>query len=172
MQNKLVENWLINAKELSFTAPFVQLLTSEGYTVLQSKGGVVEQGKDVIAKDEEGRIHCFQLKCGNIGSNEWQSINGQVNDLTGIAPTHPALGNPPKEWICHLVTNGDITGPVLKTISDYSQTNIASGRMALSCISKDELLRRFSDAFGIFFQLNPRKSEYFLSCTARMEITL
>lgn len=48
MQSKLVENWLTSVKEFSFTAPFVQLLTAEGFTVLQSKGGVNEQGKDVI----------------------------------------------------------------------------------------------------------------------------
>lgn len=155
MQNKLVENWLISAKELSFTAPFVQLLIAEGYTVLQSKGGVVEQGKDVIAKDKKGNTHCFQLKCGNIGSSEWQSINGQLNDLTGIAPVHPAITEPSKKWICHLVTNGDITGPVLKTISDYSNTNVASGRMPLRTISKDELLKRFSDASGEFFPVEP-----------------
>ena len=71
MQSKLVENWLTNAKELSFTAPFVQLLIAEGFTVLQSKGGVNEQSKDVIAKSPEGKICCFQLKCGNIGSKKW-----------------------------------------------------------------------------------------------------
>lgn len=161
MQNKLVENWLTNVNELSFTPPFVQLLTAEGYTVILSKGGVVEQGKDIIAKDKDGQVHCFQLKCGNIGSKEWQAINGQINDLTGIAPAHPALSNTPKEWICHLVTNGDITGPVLKTISDYSQTNVSSGRMALSSTSKDELIRRFYDAFGQFFPTEPHEARIF-----------
>lgn len=161
MQNKLVENWLTNAKELSFTAPFVQLLITEGFTVLQSKGGVNEQGKDVIAKSPEGKICCFQLKCGNIGSKEWQSINGQLNDLTGIAPTHPTITENPKNWECFLVTNGDITGPVLKTILDYSKTNIDNNRMPLKTIAKDELLRRFSDAFGKFFPIEPNEIRVF-----------
>ena len=161
MQSKLVENWLTNAKELSFTAPFVQLLIAEGFTVLQSKGGVNEQGKDVIAKSPEGKICCFQLKCGNIGSKEWQSINGQLNDLTGIAPTHPTITKTPKNWECFLVTNGDITGPVLKTILDYSKTNIDNNRMPLQAIAKDELLRRFSDAFGKFFPIEPNEIRVF-----------
>lgn len=161
MQSKLVENWLTSVKELSFTAPFVQLLTAEGFTVLQSKGGVNEQGKDIIAKDAKGKIYCFQLKCGNIGSNEWQSINGQLNDLTGIAPTHPAITKTPKSWECFLVTNGDITGPVSKTISDYSATNVANNRMSLKTTSKDELLRRFSDAFGKFFPIEPNEIRIF-----------
>ena len=161
MQSKLVENWLTNAKELSFTAPFVQLLIAEGFTVLQSKGGVNEQGKDVIAKSPEGKICCFQLKCGNIGSKEWQSINGQLNDLTGIAPTHPTITENPKNWECFLVTNGDITGPVLKTILDYSKTNIDNNRMPLKTIAKDELLRRFSDAFGKFFPIEPNEIRVF-----------
>lgn len=161
MQSKLVENWLTNAKELSFTAPFVQLLIAEGYTVIQSKGGVIEQGKDIIARDKNGSVHCFQLKCGNIGSGEWQSINGQLNDLTGIAPVHPSIAAPLKEWVCHLVTNGDITGPVLRTISDYSNTNVINGRMPLRTISKDELLRRFSDAFGNFFPVEPNDVRIF-----------
>lgn len=161
MQSKLVENWLTSAKELSFTAPFVQLLIAEGFTVLQSKGGVNEQGKDVIAKSPEGKICCFQLKCGNIGSKEWQSINGQLNDLTGIAPTHPKIAKIPKDWECFLVTNGDITGPVLNTILDYSKTNIDNNRMPLQTITKDELLRRFSDAFGKFFPIEPNEIHVF-----------
>ncbi len=161
MQNKLVENWLTSSKELSFTAPFAQLLLSEGYTVVQSKGGVVEQGKDIIALDSSGTVHCFQLKCGNIGSKEWQSINGQLNDLTGIAPTHPTIQKIPKSWKCYLVTNGDITGPVLKTITDYSNTNKASRRMPLQTISKDELLLRFATAFGSFFPIEPNDIRIF-----------
>lgn len=161
MQNKLVENWLTNAKELSFTAPFVQLLIAEGFTVIQSKGGVNEQGKDIIAKDSRGKIYCFQLKCGNVGHSEWQSINGQINDLTGIAPTHPTITKIPKSWECFLVTNGDITGPVLKTITDYSSTNTANNRMGLKTISKDELLRRFTDAFGRFFPVEPNEIQIF-----------
>lgn len=39
MQDRLTENWLTSAKELSFTAPFVQLLIHEGYRVIQSRGG-------------------------------------------------------------------------------------------------------------------------------------
>lgn len=163
MQSKLVENWLTSAKELSFTAPFVQLLLAEGYTVIRSKGGSGEQGKDVIARDKSGTIHCFQLKCGDIGTKQWQSINGQINDLTGIAPTHSTIVKAPKTWECHLVTNGDITEPIQSTIVSYSSTNVANGRMPLRTISKDELLRRFSDAFGHFFPIEPSDIRIFFN---------
>ena len=161
MQSKLVENWLTSAKEISFTAPFVQLLLTEGYTVLQAKGGVIEQGKDIIAKDSDGNIHCFQLKCGNIGSNEWQSINGQLNDLTQIPPIHPTITQAPTNWSCFLVTNGDITGPVSRTIADYSSAQQSQGKMPLQTISKEELLRRFTDAFGQFFPVEPNDIRIF-----------
>lgn len=161
MQSKLVENWLISAKEISFTAPFVQLLLTEGYTVIQAKGGVLEQGKDIIAKDSDGNIHCYQLKCSNIGSSEWQSINGQLNDLTQIPPIHPTITKTPTSWNCYLVTNGDITGPVSRTIADYSNTQQSQGKMPLQTISREQLLRRFTDAFGQFFPAEPNDIRIF-----------
>lgn len=106
MQNRLVESWLTSCKELSFTTPFVQLLIKEGYTVLRAQGGLNEQGKDVIARNREGEICCFQLKCGNITAKEWAKINGQVNDLTQLPPVHSSFRTPPKKWKCYLVTNG------------------------------------------------------------------
>src|ERR1039457_6729532 len=78
MQNKLVENWLTSCKELSFTTPFVQLLITEGYTILRARGGLDEQGKDVVALNSKGEICCFQLKCDNISTAEWNKINGQI----------------------------------------------------------------------------------------------
>lgn len=161
MQNKLVENWLISAKEISFTAPFVQLLVREGYTVLQAKGGPTEQGKDIIAKDKDGNICCFQLKCGNIGSSEWQAIRAQLDDLTEISPFHPAISNKLKKWKCFLVTNGEISGQVSRNITDYSNAKAGQGKMRLETVSKDELLLRFSNCFGEFFPVEPTEIKVF-----------
>lgn len=161
MQNKLVENWLISAKEISFTAPFVQLLVREGYAVLQAKGGPTEQGKDIIAKDKNGNICCFQLKCGNIGSSEWQAIRAQLDDLTEIPPFHPAINGTPKKWKCFLVTNGEISGQVARNITDYSNAKNEQGKMSLQTTSKDELLLRFSNCFGEFFPVEPTEIKIF-----------
>ena len=151
MQNKLVENWLISAGELTYTAPFVQLLINEGFTVLQAKGGTTEQGKDIIARDPNGVIHCYQLKHGNIGSSEWPQYRAQLDDLTEIPPKHPSIPDGLDTWECYLVTNGDITGQTLTTIVDYSKVRSKKGNMILKTVSKEELLRRFIDSFGEFF---------------------
>ncbi|CAN5394650.1 hypothetical protein BH09PAT4_BH09PAT4_00010 [soil metagenome] len=161
MQNKLVENWLISAGELTYTAPFVQLLINEGYTVLQAKGGPTEQGKDIVARDSEGTVHCFQLKHGNIGSSEWQQYRAQLDDLTEIPPKHPSIPDELDLWECHLVTNGDITGQTLTTIVDYSKARAKKGNMALHTTSKEELLRRFTDSFGSFFPIEPNDIRIF-----------
>lgn len=155
MQNKLVENWLTSAKELSFTTPFVQLLTKEGYAVIQSNGGPTEQGKDIIAYDKKGALCCFQLKCGDIGSSEWQKYRAQFADLTEIPPKHASFKKVPIKWNCYLVTNGNIKGQTNQTIIDYSAANKRNGKMPLGTISKDELLIRFTNAFGEFFPIEP-----------------
>lgn len=161
MQNKLVENWLTSAGELTYTAPFVQLLINEGYTVLQAKGGPTEQGKDIIARDSKGIVHCYQLKHGNIGSSEWQQYRAQLDDLTEIPPKHPSIPDDVDTWVCHLVTNGDITGQTLTTIVDYSRVRTKKGNMALRTVSKEELLRRFSSSFGEFFPSEPNDIRIF-----------
>lgn len=161
MQSKLVENWLTNAKELSFTAPFVQLLIQEGYKVIQSRGGPTEQGKDIIAYDPNGELCCFQLKCGDIGGSEWQKYRAQFDDLTEIPPKHTTLIKTPKSWRCYLVTNGDIKGNTAQTIIDYSAAKTSQKKMPLQTITKDELLRRFADAFGDFLPIEPNDIRIF-----------
>lgn len=161
MQSKLVENWLTNAKELSFTAPFVQLLIQEGYKVIQSRGGPTEQGKDIIAYNPDGELCCFQLKCGDIGGSEWQKYRAQFDDLTEIPPKHASLIKSPKSWHCYLVTNGDVKGNTAQTIIDYSAAKISQKKMPLQTITKDELLRRFTDAFGDFLPVEPNDIRIF-----------
>ncbi|MEV6138998.1 hypothetical protein AB0L63_23620 [Nocardia sp. NPDC051990] len=167
MQNRLVESWLISCKELSFTTPFVQLLIKEGYTVLRAQGGLNEQGKDVIARNREGEICCFQLKCGNVKAKEWAEINGQVNDLTQLPPVHSSFRTPPKEWKCYIVTNGAFLGTVPQTIVDYSNVQQRSGHMAVQTIDKEELVARFVDGYGSFFPADPQDLNLFLNIYCR-----
>ena len=162
MQNKLVENWLTSCKEISFTTPFVQLLMKEGYTILRSGGGLDEQGKDVIALDSEGNICCFQLKCDNINTSEWNKINGQINDLTQTPPVHSSFKSTPKQWKCYLVTNGSFTNPVQRTIVDYSTRQESMGHMPVETIDKVELVKRFTDSYGSFFPAEPEDLNFFL----------
>lgn len=161
MQNKLVENWLTNANEISFTIPFVQLLISEGYRVIQTHGGVIEQGKDVIAYDKNGVLCCFQLKCGDIGNKEWHEIRGQINDLTEIPPINPSITEPVNKWECYLVTNGDIPAPTARTIADASNSKVNNGNMAIHTVTKEALLKRFQDKFGNFLPTEPESVQTF-----------
>ncbi len=162
MQNRLVENWLTSCKELSFTTPFVQLLITEGYTILRSRGGFDEQGKDVVALSPDGEICCFQLKCDNISTAEWNKINGQINDLTQIPPVHTSFKTPPDNWKCYLVTNGSFLNPVQRTIVDYSNRQKTNGHMPVETIDKEELVKRFVYGYGSFFPAEAQDLNLFL----------
>jgi len=162
MQNKLVENWLINCKELSFTTPFVQLLITEGYTILRARGGLDEQGKDVIALNPAGELCCFQLKCDNINATEWNKISGQINDLTQLPPIHSSIKTTPKNWKCYLVTNGTIPSTVQRTIVDYSKAQQATGHMPVETIDREALITRFVDGYGGFFPTDTQDLNQFL----------
>lgn len=162
MQSKLVENWLTNAKELSFTTPFVQLLVSEGYRVIHvSRGGAVEQGKDIIAYAPDGNIHCYQLKCGDIPVKEWYKIKSQIDELVQIPPVNSAINTTPKSWRCFLVTNGSIPNATARTIADYSAAMSSNGFMPIETLTKEQLQKRFSDGFNKFFPVEPQEIRTF-----------
>ena len=163
MQSRLVENWLIKAKELTFTVPFAQLLALRGYRILHiSKGGSVEQGKDIIAVDKNGEVHCYQLKCGDIGTSPWRSIKSEVDELVQIPPKHPSLPDDVKSWHSYLVTNGMLNNTSARTIDDYSKEMAGKNFSRLQTILKDELVKDFTNFYGSFFPDTPEELQVFL----------
>lgn len=155
MQNRLVENWLISAKELSFTIPYAQLLALKGFTILHiSKGGSVEQGKDIIALDKNNEVHCFQLKCGDIGITQWRDIKTEIDELVELTPLHPSIPKKTESWHSYLVTNGMLNNTSARTISDYSKEKASKGHSTLQTILKDELIEDFTKFYGSFFPDN------------------
>src|SRR6266481_6388018 len=65
---RLIESWLDSQTERRYQPAIIQLLVSEGWSVLHNtRHSPIELGKDVIARDPGGLLHCFQLK-GNPGS--------------------------------------------------------------------------------------------------------
>ncbi|HEU5187884.1 MAG TPA: hypothetical protein VFT87_05290 [Candidatus Saccharimonadales bacterium] len=163
MQSRLVENWLIKAKELTYTVPFAQLLALKGYRILHiSKGGSVEQGKDIIAIDKNGDVHCYQLKCGDIGTTQWRAIKTEVDELVQIPPKHPSLPTDVKVWHSYLVTNGMLNNTSARTIDDYSREMSEKGFSKLQTILKDELVEDFTDFYGSFFPDSPEELQAFL----------
>ena len=155
MQNRLVENWLIKAKELSFTIPYAQLLAIKGFRILHiSKGGSVEQGKDIIALDKNNEVHCFQLKCGDIGITQWRQYKTEIDELVMLTPQHPSIPKEVESWHSYLVTNGMLNNTSARTIADYSKELAGKGFSALQTILKDELVEDFTNYFGSFFPDN------------------
>lgn len=163
MQNKIVENWLTNVGELTFTIPFCQLLRSQGMRVVHiSSQGPMEQGKDVIAVDRAGRVHCYQLKSGNITGRVWAGIKSEIDELVELPPKHPSLPSTVDEWDAYLVTNGTITNATSRTIQDYSEAKKTAGHRPLRTVVRGELLGDFADHFGDFLPVEITDLQSFL----------
>jgi hypothetical protein len=163
MQNKIVENWLTSVGELTFTIPFCQLLLSQGKRVVHiSSQGPMEQGKDVIAVDRSGRVHCYQLKAGNINGRVWAGIKPEIDDLVELPPKHPSLPAGVDEWDAYLVTNGTISNATSRTIQDYSEAKRAAGHRPLKTVVRGELLADFAEHFGDFLPVEISDLQWFL----------
>jgi hypothetical protein len=163
MQNKIVENWLTNVGELTFTIPFCQLLLSKGQRIVHiSSQGPMEQGKDVIAVGRDGRVYCYQLKSGNINGKVWAGIKSEIDDLVELPPRHPSLPAKVKEWDAYLVTNGTIANATARTIHDYSEAKKEKGHRPLKTIVGGELVQDFADHFGEFLPIEITDLQWFL----------
>lgn len=163
MQNKLVENWLINVNELTFTIPFCQLLLAKGLKIVHiSSQGPMEQGKDVIATDKNGNVFCYQLKGGDIKSKDWAAMKAEVDQLVELPPKHTSLSKEVTKWEAYLVTNGKIANPTARDIYDYSESKCKAGHQPLQTIVQGELLADFAKYFGDFLPVEIDDLQIFL----------
>jgi hypothetical protein len=163
VKSKIVENWLTKVNELTFTIPFAQLLLSKGQKVVHiSSQGPMEQGKDIIAMDATGRVHCYQLKCGNINAGSWSKIKSEIDDLVELPPVHPSLPEPVTEWEAYLVTNGDIANPTARNIADYAESKKSKGHMALRTIVGRQLIAEFTAYYDKFLPIDVTDLHTFL----------
>ncbi len=125
MIERAIENWLINTNERNYQLPFCQILLKKGHNILYvSKHRPLEQGKDIISVDNNGKKIAYQLKTGNIGISYWRRIQGEIVDLVSLPVKHPSIG----KKVNHnsfLVTNGEISDEVRTRISDFNDDNIA-----------------------------------------------
>lgn len=164
MQTRLVENWLTSVKELSYTVPFAQLLTQQGLKVIHlSKGGAVEEGKDIIAVDKKGEVHCYQLKCGNINTAQWRAIKSELDELVEIPPKHPSLPTKVDKWHSYLVTNGTLGNSAARTIHDWAEVIKGRGHTEFKTILLHDLVTDFTDFYGSFFPDTPEDLHTFLT---------
>jgi len=109
---RLIESWLDSQTERRYQPAFIQLLVSEGWTVLHNtRHSPIELGKDVIARDPQGVLHCFQLKgnpAGRITKNEAQGLLGQIVELLEVPCPIIYRRTPNERHVAVFVTNGEI----------------------------------------------------------------
>lgn len=163
MKSKIVENWLTKVTELTFTVPFAQLLLSKGQRVVHiSSQGPMEQGKDIIAVDAAGVVHCYQLKCGNINSKSFGKIKAEIDQLVELPPRHPSLPDKVDEWEAYLVTNGRIANPTARDITDYAESKQSKGHRPLKTIVGSELVADFTNFYDDFIPVDVVDLQTFL----------
>ena len=109
---RLLESWLDSQTERRYQPAFIQMLVSEGWTVLHNtRHSPIELGKDVIARDPNGVLYCFQLK-GNPGSrvtkSEAAGLLVQFHELLTLPPGREFRKSPREKHVAVFVTNGEI----------------------------------------------------------------
>lgn len=152
MIERAIENWLTNTNERNYQTPFCQALMVQGHTVLyRSLHRPMEQGKDLITRDESGGYHAYQLKTGNINLNVWGAIRREIDDLIELSIVHPSVPRD-AEYRSYLVCNGDITDEVRYRITQMNEDNLRRGRGCsyLDVITFPKLLAMFIDAQSAF----------------------
>lgn len=127
------------------------MLAAEGETILYiSTHGPLEKGKDIITRTAGGEIHAYQLKAGNVGLREWREIYGEIVNLVELAIELP--GTPPiTEFVPYLVTNGELTDPVLEQVRTANVTWQSRGiSKQLRIVQKGGLFERFRASHGAY----------------------
>ena len=167
MIERVVENWLTNTNEKGYQIPFCQYLISNNYTIFHvSSHGQMEQGKDIIAIDENGIPCAFQLKSGDINGNIWRRIKGEIDELVEIPINYPLVD----KKIGHrsiFVTNGRITDKVRRDVDDRNLTYKQRGYGELEIITGLDLLKKFIDVHGSFLPTQPSNFKIFLELFLR-----
>jgi hypothetical protein len=162
MNERLVEDWLTNANERTFETPFAQSLLSSGMEVLRVGHGPHEHGKDVIAIDDHGRVHAYQLKGGDVGLNELQAIHGQLVALVETPVEHPGLAAQTQHQ-SYLVLSGELSIPAADRLRAHNAGWKQRGYKPLKTISGAQLLTRFTKMSVNFWPQRPQDARTFLS---------
>lgn len=131
--------------------PFASVLARQGHTVIDVAHGHLERGKDIITRAPDGQFHAYQLKAGDIGMREYDSMKGELDRLVQATIRHPNVpeGAP---FRAHLVTNGKVTGNVLDIVNVLNEDNRRLRRRFahLEVVQKEQLTGMFVAAQGSF----------------------
>jgi len=150
MKEKLVEEWLIRARERGgIDHAFGQWLISQGHEILWLGHSRTEFGKDIISISPDGRFHAYQMKDEEIDLKELRSIRDQINELIEVPPVHPRIPHG-SSHLAHLVTSALFKEEATLQIRALNEGWAARGKPILEIIGRDGLIPRFvgmSDAF-------------------------
>jgi hypothetical protein len=127
------------------------VLAAEGETILYvSTHGPFEKGRDIITRTPSGEIRAYQLKARDIGLGEWRKIYDEVVNLVEFAIELPGTA-PIADFVPYLVTNGELTDPVLEQVRVANVTWQGRGiNKALRVVQKGELFERFRASHGAY----------------------
>lgn len=123
MQRSALERWIDSLTERAFDTPFIVLLRAHRFFDIHFTHGSYEFGKDFIAKRIENnqiKQFGFQIKAGDIGGSEWDSINGQMEELVSDWLAHPnynsTLGREHR-----LVLTGTLKGKAILSTKQFAE---------------------------------------------------
>lgn len=151
MLARIVEDWLTSAGERGYEAAFAQLLTSEGYRVLQAPvHHPFEHGKDLVATASDGALHAFQLKGGDIRLSSLEAIQGQLLTLSTTAVRYPGVEPPRLPDRAFLVTSGRLTPPARDRLASMNDATRAREGVPVEVVELDQLVSRFVSAHSDF----------------------
>ncbi len=162
MKERLVEDWLINVNERGFEIPFCQLLLTRGHKILRVGHTPYEDGKDIISLTQEGELHAYQLKGGDLGLADLERYEPQIEALVEAAVRHPSI----KEGRRHkpfLVVTGGISDPVLHRVQNLNAAWKVRHFPGLTLIGRRELHADFVELSGDFWPVEPPKLRVFRS---------
>src|SRR5437588_852587 len=143
MKTKLVEEWLIKARERGGVDLAVgQWLVSQGHELLWLGHSRTEFGKDIVTIDPDGKFHAFQIKNENIDLNELRKIYPQITELVEIPIVHPRVP-PGSPHLAHLVTSGLFNEVATAQIRASNEGWNARGKPIVEIIDRNSLIQRF-----------------------------
>lgn len=163
MIEKLIENWLTNTSERGYMPAYCQLLIEQGNDLLYvSTHSVLEHGKDVIVKTNEGDIVCYQLKDENIDTAEWRNIQGELEEMIKIPVTIPSIVGR-KHTTSWLITSGTVSDAVRDKINAFNSINWNENvEKKLFYKDRNALVSEFSKYYFKFLPTNPTDLNNFL----------
>ena len=157
MNERLVEDWLTKASERSYQAAFAQALLADGMRVLRVGHSPHEHGKDVLAIDERGKVHAYQLKDGDLDLRGFERDLGQLTALVETQVEHPAISGQPahQPW---LVVSGRVSLPVEDRIRVQNIGWRKRRYTPLKLMTGTELVAKFVKMASNFWPQTPEDS--------------